>query len=307
MADKTLTLTLAKVIVAAAWADGQMSPEEQACLKDLTFQLATGAAHDDPISGAEWARLEMYVDAPVNAAERQRLVADLQAALQQDADRQLALAALETMVRADGDVTQAETAVLDEVRQALHAAQLGGLGRLRALVGGALQRRMRAVAAAPNRETEFDDYVRNKVYYAVRQRLAADAEVPDAALRRLSLAGGLMAHVAHVDGRIAAAEQAAIVAALQRDWSLSAAAAALVAEVALAEVSKALDYYRMTREFFQQTDAEERRRFLDVLFAVAAADGAVSEAETAVIHRIARSLGLRQSHFRQAAQRSLGA
>lgn len=301
MADKTLALTLAKVLAAAAWADGQISPAEQACLKDLMFQLTTGASQsDDPISGEEWTRLEMYIDAPVSVEERGRLTADLQAALRHEADRQLVLAALENLLRADGNRSPAEQAAADEIRQAVSGVQTGALGRLKGLLQRALRQREQAIAAAPNREADFDDYVQNKVYYAVRQQMAEEAPISEAELRKLSLAGGLMAHVANVDQHIAAAEQAAIGAALQREWGLAPAAAQLVAEVALAEISKSLDYYRMTREFFKVTTDDERRRFLAVLFAVAAADGEVSEAESASIQRIARSLSLRQSSFRQA-------
>ena len=72
MSDKNLILTLAKVIVAAAWADGEMTLEEINSLKDLLFQLPHAGGVQ--ITGREWARLEMYIESPVGAAERARLV-----------------------------------------------------------------------------------------------------------------------------------------------------------------------------------------------------------------------------------------
>ena len=76
MADNQKNLlTLAKVLIAAAWADGEITVEEQNCLKDIIFHLTdTGT----PLSGQEWALLEMYMDSPIVANERARLVTDLQ-------------------------------------------------------------------------------------------------------------------------------------------------------------------------------------------------------------------------------------
>ena len=43
MADnRTRVLTLAKVLIAAAWADGTLTEEEKNSLKDLIFGLSTG-------------------------------------------------------------------------------------------------------------------------------------------------------------------------------------------------------------------------------------------------------------------------
>jgi uncharacterized tellurite resistance protein B-like protein len=298
MAEQRLIPTLAKVVVAAAWADGDVDAAEIECLKDLIFRLAQSEDEETaPISGEAWARLEMYIESPVGAAERRRLVAQLQDALRTPADKETAVVALEQMVTADGAVTPAEADVSAEIREAIASASLGGLGRL---VQRAVQRRAGAVAEAPNREEAFADYVRNKVFYAVQQRLAdedATLDLDEATARKLSLAGGLMAQIAHVDREVTPEEFASIRNALQREWSLSPAEAALVAEVAISEVSKDLDYYRLTRTFFNSTEAAERIRFLHVLFAVAAADGGISHAESETIRRIGRSLQVEQRTF----------
>ncbi|MCA9974664.1 MAG: TerB family tellurite resistance protein, partial [Anaerolineales bacterium] len=164
----------------------------------------------------------------------------------------------------------------------------------------AVHHRTAAVAQAPNREDFFEDYVKNKVYYAVRQHLQETGQqvsLSEADLRKLSLAGGLMARVAHTDQQVTPAEMQIMINALQANWGIDALSAELVAEVAAAEISRDLDYYRMTREFFNYTTEPERQQFLTVLFAVAAADGQVDAAEREGIRRIARSLQLRQSAF----------
>ena len=279
-------LSLAKVIIAAAWADGAISEDEELSLKDLLWRLPE-------VHARQWDELAIYLDAPVGAAERERLIADLRARAGSAEQRELALSKLEEMVNADGVVSERERAVVAEVRAALETADVGLWGSLSRLLIG---RRTEAAASAPNREAYLNDFVRNRVYYQLRQQLAAGGvvwDVPDSELRRLGLAGGLLALVAHVSDGAAETERAAMVAALRAAWSLPEESAALVVEVALAD-GETLDFYRLVREFAEVTTADERRRFLDALFGVAAADGAATFEEIEQIRLVA--LGLKLSH-----------
>ncbi len=308
MADRNVILALARVIVAAAWADGELHPEEIDSLKDLLFHLPhIGPARGVELPAADWARLEMYIQSPVDAAERQRLIAELQAAVRTPADRELALAALDNLVQADGVVLDAEREVLQEIRAALQAADLGVTAHITHLIRGPVRRRSAAIASAPNREDAFEDFVKNRIYYLVRERLrdgTADLAIPDADVRKLSLAGGLMARVANIDRTVTSEERDAMMAVLQANWGVSQAAAALVAEVAVSAVANDLDYFRLTREFFSSTDGDERTHFLDVLFEVAYADGRLSSEEHDEIRHIAQSLYLSQRQVNDAREQA---
>ncbi len=286
--SKRLIMTLAKVIIAAAWADGKISHDEINCLKDLLFQLRG-------LDARGWASLEIYMSSPVSPEERERLLNELKRLIRSSRDKQLTLQALDDMVHADGVITESEQQVVEEIKAAIDSASVGIFGGVGNLVSASLERRSKALA--PNRELEFDEYVRNKILFNLRQRLAdqnLDLDIPEEELKKLSLTGGLMARVAHVERQAISAEVDAMVEAMQQGWSISPEGAAFVAEVAVSEAALEVDYFRLTREFFACTSAEERARLLDVLFAVAAADGEVSFAETEEIRRI--SSGLKLSH-----------
>jgi uncharacterized tellurite resistance protein B-like protein len=300
MASRDMILTLAKLVIAAAWADGEVSREEINSMKDLLFHLPRRGYKQAPrLTGREWAMLEMYMETPVGPEERERLIQQLQAELGTPRDRELAIETLEGLVEADGDVTQEERAVLDEIKSALNQVDLSILGRLGRLIQGPLERRS-AAARGPNRERQLEDFIRNRIYYAVQERLKATGQelnIPDADLRKLSLAGGLMARVAHVDHDVTRGELDTMIKALQSGWDVSDEAATFVAEVAVSKASADLDYYRLTREFATSTTREERARFLDVLFAVAQASGGISYNENEEIRRISKSLNLGHQSF----------
>jgi uncharacterized tellurite resistance protein B-like protein len=290
MPKQDLILTLAKVLIAAAWADGELTREEVNSMKDLLFHLPQ-------LSARQWASLQMYIESPVGDAERERLLEELKFAIRTPRDRELAQQALEEMLQADGNVSAEEEQVAAEIRATIDSVSVDALSRL---VKGMTGRRAQALANAPNRETYLDDFVRNKVYYGVRRRLdlgEAELEVGEDVLRTLSLAGGVMAQVARVNPQISDAEVGIIVDALQTCWHLDSDQAAFVAGVAISETASLMDRHRLAREFASVVGPRERVEFLDVLFAVAAADGVACYDEIEEIRAIARSLKLSHQQF----------
>ncbi len=293
-----LIMALGKVLIAAAWADHDLSLEEVNSLKDLLFHLPE-------LSAAEWAELEIYLDSPVQEAERNRLLHEMQTQIRSRADRELAMQALDEMVHADGALPESEREVFEQVKNFIEEADTGLVKALGGLMDGALGRRGQAAGGFPNREAYLEDFVRNKVYYTVQRRLHSEEEVddlslPDEVLRRLCLAGGLMARVAHVDEEIDDDELGAMVDALREDWDLGEDQAAFVAGVAATEIADELDGYRLSREFYEATNRKARLGFLEALFHVAAADGEASHEEIEDIRRIARTMKLTHSEFIEA-------
>jgi uncharacterized tellurite resistance protein B-like protein len=293
MARDNLILTLGKVIVAAAWADGEISHDEVNSLKDLLFHLPD-------MTGREWASLEMYIDSPIGEAERVRLVQQLIDQLRSSSDRELAIRALDDVIQADGVITDEEEQVIDDIKAQLENASVGLLGALGRAVAGSIARREEALRNAPNREEHFEDFIKNKVFYGLQRRLK-DSEkgldIPEADLRKLCLAGGLMARVAHVDQDVSQEEFDSITEAIAEGWDVKRKEATFIAEVALSEIGPDMDYYRLSRGFFTMTSEEERTKFLGILFKVAAAHEGASAEEIHEIRAIANSLRLTHKQF----------
>lgn len=293
-----LVMTLGKVLIAAAWADHDLADEEVNSLKDLLFHLPD-------LTARQWSELDIYLHSPVGAAERGRLLEELGKCIQTEKDRQLALEHLEDLVHSDGTLPPEEEQAFDQIRRAIEDADTGVLGLMGNLVGGAVSRRSAATADHPNREEQLEDFVRNRIYYTLRRRMNLGetelmTDLSEERLRTLSLAGGLMARVAHVDEDITDDELKTMVSALEEDWELTEEEATYVAGVAITEVAKDLDPYRLTREFYEATSRQARVHFLEALFAVAAADGRASHQEIEDIRSISRTLKLSHSEFIEA-------
>jgi uncharacterized tellurite resistance protein B-like protein len=335
--DKDLVEALGKVVIAAAWADKKMAPEEINSLKDLIFQFQHALTLSDVnvsdqfwafLSGVEissnvdvgigipaWemAKFEMYIESPVGAAERARLVHRLCEAIQTEEDKALIISSLKDMVEADGVMTEDEQAVLNEINTMIENVDTGIFDIFKRFLQDALQRRLQTMSAAPNREKYFKEFLRNKVYYEIRRRMdlgEAALDIPDDYLRKLGTIGGMMARVAQVDNIVLEKEMEKMssiaatgwgaLSILQTGWGLSSEAAALVVEVAMSEVSRNFDYLRMSRDFFDIATPAERADLLELLFAVANADGHISNDEFNEIRTIADYLLLSSNRVNEA-------
>ena len=290
MSDSTLILNLGKVLIAAAWTDGEISNAEKNCLKDLLYRM-------NDITGRDWSLLEMYMDAPVGEAERDRLVSELQSVIRSEEQRNLVLKYLDELLYGDGDPSQNEIDVIESIKESVSSG--GGLfGRLSGFMKGAVKRREETGGDSFSREVHFEDFLMNKVFYGLKHR-GHEINVPEEKLRMLCLAGGIMARVAHADHYIEESETAGIAENLSKSWGLGEEEAMFVAKVAVAEISLEMDYYRLTRLFFTKTNDEAREHFLGALFGIAAADGFVSLVEIEEIRKIAKSLKLTHEQFIQ--------
>lgn len=302
--DRTRMLSLAKVLIAAAWADGEISLEEQNCLKDVIFHLSDTGVQ---LSAQEWEMLEMYIESPVGERERARLVAELQDAIRTSAERQFVLDALRQMAFADGVSGEDEQQAIEEISVAVQEAGVGLMDGLNRLLGRSLSRRSQAVANAPNREANFEDYLHNKVYYETRRMLQEEGrtlDLSDEEMRRLGLAGGLMARIAKVDRDVSQNEFETMVDVLSSYWQPDREAALFVANAAVSSLNMNYDYYRMTRQFATSTSLEERKAFLVALFLIAGADDDVSFDETEEIRLVARGINVSHQDYIEAKLRA---
>jgi len=293
MPDTEFIMSLARLVIAAAWADSELTNEEINALKDLLFNL-------DQVTGEQWAELELYMDSAVSAEQTQQLLQDVLGRVKSEQDTHFVLETLEKLVAADGVVTEQEQELLEHVKDALSTVDTGLLARLSGLLRSAVTARTGTCRGATQRGAEIDDFIKNAIYHELKSRLQKDQagiDLADKELRKLCLAAGLLCRIAAVDEEISDPEKQTISRVLIEKWHLSAPQADLVAEISRHRTLKGLDYFRLARGFFECTTLDERRNFLKCLFQIANACGKTSYNEIEQIRKIARSLKLSHRDF----------
>lgn len=296
--SKTGILTLAKIMIAVAWADGEISEDEKLCIKDMLFHLpSAGLDAGIQLTAQEWTALEMYLESPADEAELLQLVEQLKSVITDKNDRQIVLDYLHQIVSVDGDLSANESAMLAEIENELSSSSSTGfMGSLRKLFSGSVERRSTAVSQSATRDQYFTDFVKNKVYYEL-QRSGKSIDVTDKELRRMGLAGGLMARIVYVDQSVTKGETDTMARLIQNFWGTDEDTAVFIANIAVSSLDTTYDYFRMTREFYEETTPEERIAFLDVLFNIAASDGQATFNEIEEIRLVSRGLNLPNETF----------
>jgi uncharacterized tellurite resistance protein B-like protein len=296
MAEKQFVLDLAKLVIAVAWADGTLVHEELNAVKDLLFVIPD-------LTGEDWQQLEIYMDSPVTPEEREELLKRVVSAIRWTEEKQLVIDTVTRLVEADGALTPAEATALAQVKHDVEGASTGLLAHLTQTIHGAMGKRRSRVGAALSREERLDDFIKNRVYYHLVTELEMRGQQvtpPDAQIRKLCLAAGLMAHVAWADREVAPEEKRTMTQALKERWTLSDLDAHLVTEIGCSQAVKGLDVVRLARNFFDQTTRQERNDFVRALFQVANAAQTTSSEEIKMTQFIAKSLKLGHQEFIEA-------
>jgi uncharacterized tellurite resistance protein B-like protein len=293
MLEKQFIMDLAKLLIAAAWVDGELANEEINALKDLLFNL-------ENVTGRDWVELEIYMDSPVSADERDSLLSRVLEQIQTEQDKELVLKMLENVFKADGVVTDAEKAVLEEIEESVSDVSTGLLDRLSKSIKAAMGKRRESFKSAVPRDTQIDDYIENTIYYRLKsesEKKGIKIELPDDKVRKLCLAAGLMARISAVDSGISEQERQAIKNILLAEWDLTNQEADIVTTISCDGTLRGLDYFRLTRGFFERTNLQERKDFVKSLFKIANASEKTSYDETEEIRKIATSLKLSHRDF----------
>ncbi|MHC4543332.1 MAG: tellurite resistance TerB family protein [Planctomycetota bacterium] len=296
MPGREFIMNLAKLLIAAAWADGELQNEEINALKDLLFNI-------EDVTGDEWAQLEIYMDSPVSPQEREKLLSTVLEQIKTEEDKELVVSTLENLFQADGIVTGEEISLLEEVKKGVLDVETGVLARLSKMIKTAVTRRGDTYDSAAQRESQIDDYIENNIYYHLKsesEKKGIKFDLPSEQVKKLCLAAGLLARISAVDSDISEDEIRIIKEVLSTQWGLSEQQAQIVTQICCDKTLQGLDYFRLSRGFFDCTTLDERRNFVKCLFRIANASEKTSYDETEEIRKISNSLKLTHKDFIEA-------
>lgn len=296
---KERDVALIRVLIALAWADGEISHEELNFLKEFMLKF--------DLTGEEWAKIEMYMEDPVTPEEAEALVRSFIEKIGPLEERQAILSGLEGMMRADGKATPEEREFLDRFT-ALLKLGLSASSLLKAVRGLFRQTVLRPVQGS-KRSEELYDFLNNRILFKVRRKLEREKlslEAHPDELAYAALFGGLLAHVASVHAELGEKERAVLKKHLQQICGFDKEAIELVHSVIQETAARGLDRFRLTREFYQRSAPQQRLELLDCLFDIAASDTDLQHSEIEEVRSIAVGLGLSHRQFIDAKQRFIG-
>src|SRR6266849_5472648 len=279
MLTKADTLALLKVLLAAAWADSKVTQSELNYIKLLAEKFR--------LTADDWLQLQPYLEDPPTEAEVNELFDDLLSRIATPLGRNEVVQHLENMMRADDHITAEEHNFLEHYTLVLKQASTGELllGRMKALFS-----KGRTHAAL-----DLDELFHNKILFKLRRRIGTDGITPET--RRICLLGGLMGIVAQADGEIDPKELDEIRMQLRMRDNFDPESLEVLMTIIEEESVRGLDRATLISEYAAKATFDERVELLDLLFAVAAADQALTFAELEELRGISAALGLSHRQY----------
>jgi len=278
---------LIRVLIALAWADGEISNEETNFLKDFFFKF--------DFTGEDWARIEIYLEDPIPPEEAEVLIKDFVQRLSGAKEREAVIKMLEDLMAVDGLSRPEEADFL-----ARCVSTFRGTGTASSLMGrfkGLFRETLLKPAGTSSRREELDDFLNNRVLFKLRRKLEREKLSIEADPERLAYAAlfaGLLGHVAAAQGGVCEEEVAVLRGHLEKISDFDSEAVALILSVLEEATIKGLDVFRLTRSFYEKSSKAQREQLVDCLFDVAGADKDLAHVEVEAIREIA--YGLKFSH-----------
>lgn len=279
MLTKFDVLALLKVLIAAAWADSRLSQAEINYIKSLAKRF--------DLSDADWLELEPHMEDPPSDNDIDGLFQDLLSRIATPAGRNEVIRHLEGIMKADEEISAAEHDFLEQYTLILKEVSTVEL----------LVRRMKGLfqKRPPAALVDLDEFIRNKVFFKLRRRVGTDQVTPE--MYRLCLLGGLMGIVACADGEIDAREVDEIRRQLQFRGNFEPDALDVLTAIIEEESVRGLDRARLISEYSSNADFNARIELLNLLFAVAAANGSLTHAELEELRGISSGLSLSHRQY----------
>jgi uncharacterized tellurite resistance protein B-like protein len=296
MTNDPRRVSFLKALIAAAWADGELSTEE---IKTLSYYLERFQ-----ITEAEYSELQPLLDQALDPSAAQTLLEEQLQELATAEERRTLVAAVEDLLLADDKLDPAGATFLQGLRELtshVPTAQLF-ISRLRALWAVAPARR-----EGPRRVDEpmarfgrhrLLEYFRGRVALArARSGIAVDSGVSDSDLYRVVVWAGLLSQVAQADREFCPAEERQLLDLLAVTGDVPRPDLEVVVRAYTDGSLLGVDLVTLVREFLQIASPEESGLLLDSLFLVAAADGTLHERELRLIRQIAEGVGFGERSY----------
>jgi uncharacterized tellurite resistance protein B-like protein len=280
MLTKADTLALLKVLLAAAWADSKVTQSELNYIKSVAGKLH--------LTDEDWRELQPYIEDPPSETEVNELFSDLLGRIATPFGRNQVVQHLENMIRADDHITAEEHDFLEHYTLVLKQASTGELllGRMKALFS-------KNSKAHPG--LDLDEFFRNKILFKLRRRIGTESITPE--MRHICLLGGLMGIVAQADGQIDSRELEEIRMQLRMRHNFDPESLEILTMIIEEESVRGLDRATLISEYTANATFQERVELLNLLFAVAAADQALTFAELEELRGISAALGLSHRQY----------
>ena len=193
--SRAFNVCLGKLLIAAAWSDGNVNRQELNCLKSLILQMPN-------ITFDDWRKLKVYLAYPITTTEQDSIVSDFVSKVYNGKHRKRALRAIIASIEADGSVTIEEKIFAKEIDSAISKGSSGLLRKIKFFLFKSSILAEKGWQNKSGRDRMIHEFFDNPIYFVFRKailqyKLAIPHSKPS--LQRICLFAGVLCWFAQLE------------------------------------------------------------------------------------------------------------
>lgn len=293
---RALDVSLGKLLITAAWVDGEVNDHEKACFRNLILKMPNICMDD-------WRKLKIYLAYPQSTQEQEYIVKEFCEKIFIEGHAELAWQKLFQVLKADGNINDAENDFVKFLQNDLDANVQGFLRALKFyLFRSSIENQNAWNAKSISRDKFIHEFFENPLYFLFRKALVhEDFTIPHSKpeLQKVCLFASILSWIANEDGRISLDEEEMIFRILTETCGISQNIAECILKVAgLIDISD-LEVEDLTQNLADSTQVGEREQFFLAISKLILLDRVISVRELECLRSIAVYLNIRKSLWQQ--------
>ncbi len=201
--SRAFNVHLGKLLIAAAWSDGEINRAELNCLKSLVLQMPN-------ITFEDWRKLKIYLAYPITGNEQESIVRDFVSHVYNGNHKKRALRAIIEIIEADGEVTVQEKAFAEEIEKAITKGFSSLLRTIKFFLFKSSILKERGWKNKSGRDRMIHEFFDNPIYFVFRKAILVEQLEVDYSkpyLQKVCLFAGILCWFAQEDEAISLDEE----------------------------------------------------------------------------------------------------
>jgi uncharacterized tellurite resistance protein B-like protein len=295
--SRAFNVCLGKLLIAAAWSDGQVNREELNCLKSLILQMPN-------ITFDDWRKLKIYLAYPISTLEQDSIVREFVSKVYNGKHRKRALQAIITIIEADGSITIEEKSFAKEINSAINKDSSGLLRKIKFFLFKSSILSEKGWQNNSGRDRMIHEFFDNPIYFVFRkailkEKLAIPHSKPS--LQRICLFSGILCWFAQIeDGNICLEEEQKILEILMTRCELDKHLANCILKVASKVDVSEMHLSELVGSLHESSTKDDCEEFFEDVVNMVILDGDLSIKELECVRTVALYLKIDSSSWYQA-------
>jgi len=288
---RALHLSTGKMLIAAAWVDGELQEEELTCLKTLILRMPG-------INFEDWRKLKIYMAYPLSVTEQEAVVLELTDKIYVKSHKTMVFRNLFKVLQSDGNLNIKEKTFVDNLSEALSQNANSFLQKLKYyLLKNQIESQDAWKKSKIGRDKLLHDFFSNPAYFLFRKSLIQqDLYVPHSKpqLQKICLFASILSWFASEDGKISLDEENFILETLTKSCGIEPKIADCIFSVAKAVDISEIELRELCITLSDQTEVSEREKLFTMLTKLVLLDRTLTSRECECLRTVAVFLHIRK-------------